>query len=71
METKFILTAEETAKFLGIGMNKMYELLSSNTIPSRRIGRKYLIPREGVERWLLRGNETEDIFNERLYQQSR
>ena len=52
METRMILTAEETAKLLGIGMNKIYELLISGQIPAKRIGRKYLIPRLALERWL-------------------
>ena len=52
MESKLILTAEETAKLLGIGMNKIYELLMSGELPSRRIGRKYLVSRIMLENWL-------------------
>lgn len=52
MENKIILTPEETAKLLGIGMNKIYELLISGEIPSKRIGRKYLISRILLENWL-------------------
>ena len=60
MEGKMILTAKETASALGIGMNKIYELLISGTIPSRRIGRKYLIPRVAREDWPTRGIEGRD-----------
>lgn len=66
MEEKFILTAEETAKLLGIGMNKMYELLVNGTIPSKRVGRKYLIPRICLEEWLC-GKESEANIYERLH----
>lgn len=52
METRIIYTAEETAKLLGIGMNKIYELLVSGVIPSRRIGRKYLVSKIALENWL-------------------
>lgn len=52
MDNKLIFTAEETAQLLGIGMNKIYELLISGKLPSRRIGRKYLIPKVALEKWL-------------------
>jgi excisionase family DNA binding protein len=52
MENKLILTAEETAKLLGIGMNKIYELLISGELPAKRIGRKYLISKLMLENWL-------------------
>lgn len=52
MDNKLIFTAEETAQLLGIGMNKIYELLISGKLPSKRIGRKYLIPKIVLEKWL-------------------
>lgn len=52
MQEKLIYTAEETAKMLGIGMNKIYELLASGVIPAKRLGRKYLIPKLALEKWL-------------------
>lgn len=52
MQEKAVLTAEETAKLLGVGMNKIYELLAIKEIPSKRVGRKYLIPRLALEKWL-------------------
>ena len=55
MQEKAVLTAEETAKLLGVGMNKIYELLAIKEIPFKRVGRKYLIPRLALEKWL---NET-------------
>ena len=68
MDTKMVLTAEETAKCLGIGMNKIYELLTAGVIPSRRVGRKYLIPRLALENWLNSGERKEETVRERLYQ---
>lgn len=52
MEEKMVYTAEEAAKLLGIGMNKVYQLLGNRTIPSKKIGRVYLIPKLALERWL-------------------
>jgi excisionase family DNA binding protein len=49
---KMIYTAEETAHLLGLGMNKVYELLANKSIPSKRIGRRYLIPKSVLEKWL-------------------
>lgn len=71
MENKMVFNAEETAKFLGVGMNKIYELLTSGQIPSRRIGRKYLIPRLALENWLNVSVLKEGVKNEGMYQQGR
>ena len=51
-DEKMVFSACETAKILGIGMNAMYERLASGEVPSRRIGRKYLIPKTALENWL-------------------
>lgn len=40
-----ILTVQELAKALGIGKNKAYELVQNHIIGSKKIGRKYLIPK--------------------------
>ena len=50
---KLTLTPKETANQLGIGLNKVYELINRNVIPSVRVGRKLLIPVESLEKWLL------------------
>lgn len=40
-----VLTPRLTAQILGIGINKMYELLREDTIQHLRIGRKIIIPK--------------------------
>ena len=50
---KLTLTPKETANQLGIGLNKVYELINRKVIPSVRVGRKLLIPVESLENWLL------------------
>ena len=45
-------TVDEVAVLLGIGRNNAYERVRSGDIPSIRMGRRYLIPRERFEAWL-------------------
>ena len=40
-----VLTAIDVMNILHIGRNKAYELLRSKVIPSIRIGKKYVIPK--------------------------
>lgn len=50
-------TVEEVAALLGIARNNAYEHVRSGDIPSIRMGRRYLIPRERFHAWL---NGTQD-----------
>lgn len=43
-----VLTPRQVARILGIGMNKIYDLLAENTIRCLRIGRKYIVPKKCV-----------------------
>jgi len=43
-----VMTVEDVASALRIGKNSVYALLQSHAIGSRRIGRKYLIPKSCV-----------------------
>ncbi|NLD46148.1 MAG: helix-turn-helix domain-containing protein [Clostridiaceae bacterium] len=49
---KLVYTVNETAQILNIGMNKAYELIQQKQIPNVRVGRKFLIPKEALEKWL-------------------
>lgn len=40
-----ILTPQEVARVLRIGMNSTYKLLSQGIIKSRRVGKKYIVPK--------------------------
>lgn len=37
---------------LGLGKSKLYELCRSKDFPHIRVGRKVLIPKAGLEKWL-------------------
>ncbi len=45
-------SVDEVAALLGIARNNAYERVRSGDIPSIRIGRRYLIPRERFHAWL-------------------
>lgn len=42
---KDVLTFDETCKALRMGRNMLYRLLRDGTIKSKKIGRKYYIPK--------------------------
>lgn len=50
---KLVYTVRETANILNIGMNKAYELIEQKKIPVVRVGRKFLVPKQALENWLL------------------
>lgn len=45
-------TLQETAKILGLGRNVAYAAARSGELPAIRVGRRYLIPREALTRWM-------------------
>ena len=49
---RMTLTVEETAVVLGIGRTAAYAGVRSGTIPSRRIGRRIVVPIAALERML-------------------
>jgi excisionase family DNA binding protein len=53
-----VLTVEQAARELRIGKNRAYEWAKSGRLPSIRSGRRFLIPRLGVEKMLAKAAET-------------
>ena len=49
---KGTMTAKELQAYMNIGRVKAYELCNSSGFPSFRVGRKVLINREGLDRWM-------------------
>ena len=45
-------TVKELSEVLGLGINQTYQALRDGQIPSRRFGRRFVIPRVAVERYL-------------------
>lgn len=58
---KLVYTVTETAQILNIGMNKAYELIQQRAIPNVRVGRRILIPKLALEKWLINSSEGEKI----------
>lgn len=49
---KDVLTVDDLCVIFHIGKNSAYKLLQNHTIPNRRIGKKYVIPKKAVEKYL-------------------
>ena len=57
---KLALTVGELAKQLGIGRNAAYELCHSKGFPSIQIGKRLIVPVDGLREWLKeQGQEAE------------
>ena len=58
------LNAELLAKVLGVAVSSAYELMHEKGFPSVRIGKRFIVPREDLKRWMeecsSRGSEAMD-----------
>jgi excisionase family DNA binding protein len=54
--TRLTLTVPEVAAALGISRNHAYWMISKGVIPSKRLGRRYLVGRSALETWLAANN---------------
>jgi excisionase family DNA binding protein len=52
IESKLTLTVEEVASLLGLGRAAAYEAARRGEIPSRRLGRRVIIPVPALLDWL-------------------
>tara|TARA_B100001123_G_C14430345_1_gene678444 strand:- start:278 stop:466 length:189 start_codon:yes stop_codon:yes gene_type:complete len=48
---KLYYSIEEVMEILGVGKNKVYEMLHEGTIPRKRIGKVYRIPVDSFNEW--------------------
>ncbi|MDA8336538.1 MAG: helix-turn-helix domain-containing protein [Peptococcaceae bacterium] len=46
------MTIQEAAKALGIGLNLAYDLVRKGEIPARRLGRRWVVLREPLEKMM-------------------
>lgn len=61
-EVKIGMTIEEASEYTGIGRNTMRKLVEWEKIPVLRIGRKVIIRRDVLERFMA-ANEGKDLRN--------
>ena len=59
-EKRLTFTVVEAATLLGIGRNSAYEAIKAGILPSVQIGRRILIPRAALERFLLKVGQPEN-----------
>ena len=52
LEQRITLTVEEVASLLGLGRTAAYEAARRGQIPSRRLGRRVVIPVPALLEWL-------------------
>jgi excisionase family DNA binding protein len=51
-EQQELLTVDETTRFLRLGRTRVHELLRSGELPSYKLGRRRLVRRTDLERFL-------------------
>lgn len=47
-----ILNVKQMAKYLGIGINAAYKLVHQDGFPSLRIGKRIVIPKTQLDKWV-------------------
>ncbi|MDX1468939.1 MAG: helix-turn-helix domain-containing protein [Acidimicrobiia bacterium] len=52
LEQRITLSVEETATLLGLGRSAAYEAARRGDIPSRRLGRRVIVPVPALLTWL-------------------
>lgn len=57
MSERRLLTAAETAKILGLSMDRVYALIREGIIPAVRLGRLVRIDSVALEEWIRQGGK--------------
>lgn len=52
LDSRVTLTIDETAAVLGLGRSAAYEAARRGQIPSRRLGRRVVVPVPALREWL-------------------
>lgn len=47
-----ILSVKQAAQYLGIGLNSAYRLVHRKDFPSVKIGKRIIIPKVHLDRWI-------------------
>lgn len=53
-----VMTVDEAAKFLRVGINQLYEAIGRGHVPHRRVGKTIRLGREALVLWLQERPET-------------
>ncbi len=57
---KGVMDVREMQLYLSIGRKKAYELVNSKGFPAFRIGKKILVSKEGLDKWMKEQEERND-----------
>jgi len=49
---QLLLRVNETAKLIGLGKSKTYDLIAKGELPAVRIGRSVRVPVDGLHAWI-------------------
>jgi excisionase family DNA binding protein len=52
VKEKMLMSVREAAQALGIGRDTAYGLIRDGRLPAVRVGRRVLVPRTALERWI-------------------
>ena len=55
MSSSRLMTAQETAKLLGVSKHRIYQMAKKGLIPYCRLGRQVKFDRKQIEEWLAKG----------------
>ena len=53
---------EETATYLGMGKTALYALARENRIPARKIGKKWIFEKAGLDQWARSARPLQSFF---------
>lgn len=59
-----VLTVKDVSEILGIGLVQAYKLVKRSDFPTKRIGRRIIIPRDRFIAWLNNAEDTDSIKEE-------
>lgn len=51
--TKDLMTAEEVARWTGLGRGRIYEMMATGALPTVRIGKRVRVYRPALESWFV------------------
>jgi excisionase family DNA binding protein len=60
VEDRLVFTVEEAAQLLGISRSFAYEAVQRGDVPSMRIGRRILVPKAALQRFLAQAGDATD-----------
>lgn len=55
---------KETAKYLGLGITQTQHYMRNGFIPSIKLGRRYIIPKATLDKWLEEQSLSRKVFEE-------